>query len=136
MGEQAGDELFQVSVHQAVGGDEFFVELVERFYAGVAEDPVMRPMYPDDLTEPKRHLAGFLIQFWGGSQAYSEERGHPRLRMRHVPFRIGPAERDAWFRHMVGALNSLVEERDILPEAETAMRDYFQMSAEAMRNAE
>lgn len=136
MGEQAGDELFQVSVHQAVGGDEFFVELVERFYAGVAEDPVMRPMYPDDLTEPKRHLAGFLIQFWGGSQAYSEERGHPRLRMRHVPFRIGPAERDAWFRHMVGALNSLVEERDILPAAETAMRDYFSMSAEAMRNAD
>ncbi|MFP5579910.1 MAG: globin [Acidimicrobiia bacterium] len=136
MGEQAGDELFQVSVHQAVGGDEFFVELVERFYAGVAEDPVLRPMYPDDLTEPKRHLAGFLIQFWGGSQAYSEERGHPRLRMRHVPFRIGPAERDAWFRHMVGALNSLVEERDILPAAETAMRDYFSMSAEAMRNAD
>ena len=131
-----GEDTFQVTVHQAVGGDEFFVELVERFYAGVAEDPVMRPMYPEDLTEPKRHLAGFLIQFWGGSQAYSQERGHPRLRMRHMPFTIGPAERDAWFRHMVSALNSLVEERDILPEAETAMRDYFSMSAEAMRNTE
>lgn len=129
-------ETFQVTVHQAVGGDEFFVELVERFYAGVADDPVMRPMYPDDLAEPKRHLAGFLIQFWGGSQAYSEERGHPRLRMRHFPFQIGPAARDAWVRHMLAALNSLVEERGILPEAELAMRDYFVRSAEAMRNAD
>jgi hemoglobin len=136
MGDQDAEETFQVTVHQAVGGDEFFVELVERFYAGVAEEPLLRPMYPEDLTEPKRHLAGFLIQFWGGSQAYSEERGHPRLRMRHVPFSIGPAERDAWYRNMIGALNSLVEERGILPEAETAMRDYFSMSADAMRNAE
>ncbi|HAS11556.1 MAG TPA: globin, partial [Acidimicrobiaceae bacterium] len=110
--------------------------IVHRFYEGVRDDEVLRPMYPEDLTEPKRHLAGFLIQFWGGSQAYSQERGHPRLRMRHVPFTIGPAERDAWYRNMVRALNSLVEERNILPEAETAMRDYFSMSAEAMRNAE
>ena len=136
MAEGQQDETVQVSVHQAVGGDAFFVELVERFYAGVAEEPLLRPMYPDDLTEPKRHLAGFLIQYWGGSQTYSEERGHPRLRMRHVPFSIGPAERDAWYRNMLRALNSLVDERDILPEAETAMRDYFAMSAEAMRNAE
>lgn len=131
-----GQETFQVTVHQAVGGDEFFVELVERFYAGVAADPLLRPMYPHDLTEPKRHLAAFLIQFWGGSQAYSEERGHPRLRMRHMPFTIGPAERDAWFRHMIGALNSLVEERDTIPEAERAMRDYFANAADAMRNAD
>ena len=136
MADPEAGEAFQVTVHQAVGGDEFFVELVERFYAGVAEEPLLRPMYPDDLTEPKRHLAGFLIQFWGGSQAYSAERGHPRLRMRHVPFSIGPAERDAWYRNMIGALNGLVEERDILPEAETAMRDYFSMAADAMRNAE
>lgn len=136
MAEPGSEETFQVTVHQAVGGDEFFVELVERFYAGVAEEPLLRPMYPDDLTEPKRHLAGFLIQLWGGSQAYSQERGHPRLRMRHVPFTIGPAERDAWYRNMIRSLNSLVEERDIIPEAEQAMRDYFSMSAEAMRNAE
>jgi len=132
----AEQERSTVTVHQAVGGDEFFVELVERFYAGVAADPVMRPMYPDDLTEPKRHLAGFLIQFWGGSDAYSQERGHPRLRMRHLPFTIGPAERDAWFRHMVGALSSLAAERVILPEAERAMRDYFANAADAMRNAD
>ena len=136
MADGGSEETFQVSVHQAVGGDEFFVELVERFYAGVAEEPLLRPMYPEDLTEPKRHLAGFLIQFWGGSQAYSQERGHPRLRMRHFPFSIGPAERDAWQRNMLRALNSLVEERGILPEAEIAMRDYFTMSAEAMRNAD
>lgn len=136
MAEPGSEETFQVTVHQAVGGDEFFVELVERFYAGVAEEPLLRPMYPDDLTEPKRHLAGFLIQLWGGSHAYSQERGHPRLRMRHVPFTIGPAERDAWYRNMIRSLNSLVEERDIIPEAEQAMRDYFSMSAEAMRNAE
>jgi hemoglobin len=134
--DDAGDERFTVTVHQAVGGDEFFVELVERFYVGVADDPIMRPMYPDDLTEPKRHLAGFLIQFWGGSQAYSAERGHPRLRMRHFPFQIGPDARDAWVRHMLAALNSMVDERDILPEAEMAMRDYFVRSAEAMRNAD
>jgi len=130
----ADEEQYQVTVHQAVGGDEFFVELVERFYAGVAADPVMRPMYPDDLTEPKRHLALFLIQFWGGAGTYSEERGHPRLRMRHFPFQIGPEARDAWVRHMLGALNGLVEERDLLPAAELAMRDYFVRSAEAMRN--
>ncbi len=122
-------------VHEVVGGDEFFTELVERFYAGVAEDPVLRPLYPDDLTESKRHLTGFLIQYWGGSQAYSEERGHPRLRMRHAPFVIGSAERDAWFRHMIAALNSLVVERDLPPDAEQRMREYFSMSAEAMRNA-
>jgi hemoglobin len=132
----ADEERFTVTVHQAVGGDEFFAELVERFYAGVADDPVMRPMYPDDLTEPKRHLAGFLIQFWGGSDAYSQERGHPRLRMRHFPFQIGPEARDAWVRHMLAALNSLVDERDVLPEAELAMRDYFVRSADAMRNAD
>ena len=133
-GAGSSDEGVRVTVHVAAGGDEFFVELVERFYAGVADDDVLRPLYPDDLTDSKRWLAGFLIQYWGGSQAYSEERGHPRLRMRHQPFAIGPAERDAWYRHMLGALDSLVRERDLLPELETTMRDYFAMAAEAMRN--
>ena len=132
----ADDEQVQTTVHEVVGGDEFFVTLVDRFYAGVADDPVLRPLYPDDLTDSKRWLAGFLVQYWGGSGAYSEERGHPRLRMRHVPFSIGPAERDAWFRHMVAALNSLVAERDILPEAEQRLRQYFAQAAEAMRNTD
>jgi hemoglobin len=124
------------TVHDLVGGEAFFVELVDRFYAGVAEDPVLRSLYPDDLTDSKRWLAGFLTQYWGGSQAYSAERGHPRLRMRHVPFRIGPAERDAWFRHMVSALSSLAVERELPVEVEQRMREYFSMAAEAMRNAD
>ncbi len=130
-----GDAV-RVTVHGVVGGDAFFTELVERFYAGVEADPLLRPLYPDDLTDSKRFLAGFLVQYWGGSQAYSEERGHPRLRMRHHPFTIGPAERDAWLRHMSAALESLVAERDLLPEAVDKMREYFAMSAEAMRNAD
>lgn len=132
---EPAEEQGQTTVHEVVGGDGFFIELVERFYAGVAEDPLLVHMYPDDLTEPKRNLANFLIQYWGGSQTYAAERGHPRLRMRHAPFVIGPAERDAWFRNMVAALNSLVAEHDILPEAEQRMREYFSGSAEAMRNA-
>lgn len=124
-----------VTVHEVVGGDAFFVDLVDRFYAGVADDEVLRPLYPDDLAESRRTLTGFLIQYWGGSTAYSDERGHPRLRMRHAPFVIGPAERDAWFRHMVAALNAVVAERDVPVEVEQAMRQYFEMSAEAMRNA-
>ncbi len=124
------------TVHEAVGGDDFFAALVDHFYAGVADDPVLRPLYPDDLTESRRHLTGFLIQYWGGSGAYSDERGHPRLRMRHAPFVIGPAERNAWFRHMIAALNTLVAECQVPVEAEQAMREYFEMSAEAMRNAD
>src|SRR5665213_1445506 len=73
------------------GGAPFFTTLIERFYEGVAADPLLRPMYPDDLTESKAHLALFLMQYWGGPRAYSEQRGHPRLRMRHVPFAIGSA---------------------------------------------
>ena len=90
---------------------------------------------PTTSPSRSRTLTGFLIQYWGGSTAYSDERGHPRLRMRHAPFVIGPAERDAWFRHMVAALNAVVAERDVPVEVEQAMRQYFEMSAEAMRNA-
>lgn len=132
-GDGGGD---RVTVHDVVGGDAFFVDLVDGFYAAVADDPVLRPIYPDDLSESKRTLTGFLIQYWGGSQAYSQERGHPRLRMRHAPFVIGPAERDAWYRHMIASLNRLVAERGVPAEVETQMREYFEMSAEAMRNSD
>src|SRR5579864_9205782 len=88
------------SLYDRVGGDAFFFSLIERFYAGVEQDPVLRPLYPDNLEAPKRHLALFLIQYWGGPHTYSDERGHPRLRMRHFRFRIGRPEREAWLRHM------------------------------------
>ncbi len=123
------------TVHEVLG-DRFFTELVERFYAGVEGDPILRPLYPDDLGESIRHMTGFLIQYWGGSTAYSDERGHPRLRMRHAPFAIGPAERDAWFRLMMAALSGLCAERDVAVDIEQQMRQYFEMAAEAMRNAE
>jgi hemoglobin len=125
------DEASEVTVFEAVGGEPFFVELVDRFYAGVEGDPVLRPLYPDELTEPKRHLAGFLAQLWGGPPRYSEERGHPRLRMRHLPFTIGPAERDAWLRHMRGA----IEEMDPPAEARDALLDYFAQAADFLMNA-
>jgi hemoglobin len=130
-----GEALPVVNLYDAVGGQAFFDDLVERFYAGVESDPVLRPLYPDDLSEPKRHLALFLGQYWGGPTTYSEERGHPRLRMRHAPFVIREPERDAWLRHMAAALDALVVERDVHPAIEARMLDYFGMAADGMINA-
>jgi len=123
------------NVYEAVGGADFFVALVDRFYAGVAIDPLLRPLYPDDLTESKDHLALFLQQYWGGPGTYSEERGHPRLRQRHAPFVIGEAERDAWIRHMTASLDHLVVERGVPPEIEARLIDYFVQTADFMVNA-
>jgi hemoglobin len=124
----------EVSVFDAVGGQGFFDDLVERFYKGVATDLLLRPLYPDDLTGSKRHLALFLGQYWGGPTIYSNERGHPRLRMRHAPFVVGEPERDAWLRHMNAALDALVRERIIDPVIEARMLEYFAMAADAMVN--
>ena len=130
----SGETLPVVNVFDAVGGQPFFDELVERFYRGVAMDVVLRPLYPDDLRDSRRHLALFLGQYWGGPTTYSDERGHPRLRMRHAPFAIGPAERDAWLRHMAAAVDSLVVERDVHPVVEARLLEYFAMAADAMIN--
>ena len=93
------------SLYERVGGTAFFVSLVDAFYSGVADDPVLRPLYREgDLSEERRWLSLFLVQYWGGPGEYSELRGHPRLRMRHVPFSISVEERDAWLRHMLGAV--------------------------------
>ncbi len=127
-----GDEA---NVHDAVGGEEFFVDLVGRFYAGVATDLLLRPLYPDDLTESKRHMAMFLQQYWGGPGTYSEERGHPRLRGRHLPFVIGEPERDAWLRHMLAALDALVTERRIDGTIAQGMVDHFVQAADFLVNA-
>ena len=120
---------------EAVGGEGFFVDLVERFYARVAVDPLLRPLYPDDLTGSIEHMSLFLQQYWGGPGTYSEQRGHPRLRQRHLPFVITEAERDAWFRHMAAALDSVVTERGTPPELEAQMLDYFANAADFLVNA-
>jgi hemoglobin len=117
-----------------VGGEAFFIDLVDRFYVGVAGDLLLRPLYPDDLAESSRHLALFLVQYWGGPSTYNEERGHPRLRMRHAPFVIGVLERDAWLRHMLGALLELEGEGRITPADASAMREYLHMAANSLVN--
>lgn len=127
-------EGFEATVYDAVGGRPFFDDLVDGFYAGVSTDPLLRPMYPEDLAEPRRHLAGFLIQYWGGPSTYSEERGHPRLRMRHAPFAIGEAERDAWLRHMLGSLDSVASARGTPVEAEARIRAYLTDVADFLVN--
>ncbi len=123
------------NVYEAVGGSSFFVDLVDGFYAGVAADELLRPLYPDDLTEARRHLAGFLVQYWGGPTTYSEERGHPRLRMRHAPFVITTAERDAWVRHMLSSLDAVTAERGTPPDLVARLRAYLTDTATFLINA-
>jgi len=115
-----------------VGGDRFFTELVDRFYDGIDADRVLGEMYPDDTTDSRRHLAGFLAQYWGGPPAYSDERGHPRLRMRHMPFRIDAAASEAWLERMRSALDQM----DLAPEYKAAIWEHFSSSADFLRNAE
>jgi hemoglobin len=118
------------ALYAALGGAEIFQRIVENFYNGVETDPLLRPMYPNDLEESKRHLALFLVQYFGGPKTYSQERGHPKLRMRHLPFAIGVAERDAWLRHMKAAV-----ETEMLPqEVEATMMEYFERAATFMMN--
>jgi hemoglobin len=119
------------TVFEMVGGQRFFDDLVERFYDRVEADAALRALYPADLAPGKRSLALFLGQYWGGPQTYSAEKGHPRLRMRHAPFVIGAAERDAWLRAMLAA----VDASDAPPEAIAAFHEYFEMASTAMINA-
>ena len=134
---QVGDEREQAeagtasSFYDQVGGHETFVRLVHEFYARVAEDERFRALYPeDDLGPATRRLALFLAQYWGGPRTYEEERGHPRLRMRHVPFAIDADQRDRWLRHMRAAVAELAPPADVAVELER----YFVMAAESMRN--
>jgi hemoglobin len=121
----------QASVYELAGGMPFFVGLVERFYDGVAEDPVLRPLYPPDLEPPRWRLAHFLAQYWGGPTTYGQERGHPRLRMRHAPFTIDLVARDAWLVHMRAAVDAMAPPADV----RAALLEYFEYAAESMRNA-
>ncbi|BBH66495.1 globin [Actinoplanes sp. OR16] len=120
------------SFFDAVGGEPTFRRLVDKFYEGVAEDPLMRPMYPEEDLEPAAdRLALFLMQYWGGPNTYSASRGHPRLRMRHAPFRVDEAARDAWLHHMKVAVDSL----DLPEQHRATLWDYLERAAYFMVNA-
>ena len=119
------------TLYEAAGGMPFFEALVGRFYAGVADDPILRRIYPEpDLSGAQHRLTLFLAQYWGGPRTYEDERGHPRLRMRHAPFAIGPAERDAWLARMREA----IAWSDPPPQVAERLHAYIDMAAEAMRN--
>ena len=118
-----------------VDGVEFFARLVERFYAGVVEDTVLAPLYPpDDIEGARARLTWFLVQYWGGPTTYSDHRGHPRLRMRHAPFAIGEAERDAWLRHMGAAVDEAAAAGEVGPDDRDRLMAYFEMAAGHMVN--
>jgi hemoglobin len=119
------------SFFEHIGSHETFTKLVDAFYDGVKSDPVLRPMYPDDdMDGAVWRLRSFLEQYWGGPHTYSEQRGHPRLRMRHMPFKVNPDARDRWLGHMSKAVDSLG-----LSELDRAMLwDYLERAAHSMVN--
>ncbi|WP_027345396.1 globin [Hamadaea tsunoensis] len=120
-----------VSLYEQFGGEPTFRKLVDVFYAGVADDPLLRPMYPEEDLGPARdRLTKFLVQYWGGPTTYSEERGHPRLRIRHAPFAVDATARDAWLAHMHDAVDSL----DLSPELRQTLWDYLERAAYFMVN--
>ena len=116
---------------EAVGGEPTFRRLVAGFYRRVATDPVLRPLYPsEDLSGAEERLRLFLMQYWGGPHTYNERRGHPALRMRHHPFAIGPAERDAWIAHMTASVGDL----HLPPELAAPLLEYLTTAATALAN--
>lgn len=124
-----------ISLFERVGGMPFFESLVAGFYRRVADDDILRPLYPEaDLAPAQRRLTLFLAQYWGGPRTYEAERGHPRLRMRHMPFGIDPVGRDRWLLHMRAALAEVRGEAPIPLDAAVQLDRYLEMAAEAMRN--
>lgn len=121
----------QVSPYEQMGGHATFTRLVHEFYRGVASDPQLRALYPEeDLGPAEERLRMFLEQYWGGPTTYSDQRGHPRLRMRHMPFRVTPAQRDRWLTHMMAAVDAVGLE----PAADALLRDYLTRAAYSMVN--
>lgn len=121
----------RTAFYDEVGGHATFERLVARFYAAVRTDPVLAPLYPqDDWEGAEKRLREFLEQYWGGPTTYSDQRGHPRLRMRHAPFAIGPAERNAWLTHMRDAVDSL----ELPAEQDATLWGYLAMAARSMQN--
>ena len=125
----------EASLYEIVGGMPFFERLVDSFYQGVVTDEVLAPLYPsDDLDGSKHRLTLFLAQYWGGPDTYTEERGHPRLRMRHFPFHVGPLERDHWLGHMAAAIEVACADPKIPDGVDEALTGYFVPTAEHLRN--
>jgi hemoglobin len=126
------DAADEISLYERVGGMPFFETLVDHFYVGVVADEVLWPLYPDhgDLEGAKRRFTLFLGQYWGGPQTYMEERGHPKLRLRHMPFHVGPLERDRWLVHMAAAIEVTTTDESIRQE----LLAYFVPAAEHLRN--
>ncbi len=120
----------RLTVYERAGGEPTFAAMIDAFYDGIESEPLLRPMYPDDLKESRWNLQFFLMQYFGGPATYSGERGHPRLRMRHVPFEIGRAERDAWMRNMRRA----IEKTDMPADVRTEMIEYFEKVATFLMN--
>ena len=126
-----GGEAVDGNFWQEIGGRPTFEKLVRAFYAGVADDELLRPMYPEeDLEGAIQRLTGFLEQYWGGPGTYSEQRGHPRLRMRHTPFKVNPAARDRWLHHMRAAVDSI----ELPPLQDGMLWGYLERAAFAMVN--
>jgi hemoglobin len=119
-----------MTFYEAIGGHDTFVRLVDRFYEGVAGDEVLRPMYPADLAPANERMRMFLEQYWGGPTTYSDQRGHPRLRMRHAPFTVNSQARDHWLGHMRAAVESL----HLSPAHESTLWDYLERAAWSMLN--
>lgn len=133
MADRAGDS--PQTFYDAVGGEATFRTVVSRFYELVRDDEVLRPLYPDDdLAGAEDRLRMFLEQYWGGPRTYSDQRGHPRLRMRHASFRIGPIERDAWLRCMYTAVAS-IDSATLDDAHRRELLAYLEMAADAMVNA-
>jgi hemoglobin len=120
------------SFYQAIGGEQTFRRIVARFYVEVKDDELLRPLYPEeDLGPAEERLRLFLMQYWGGPHTYSDNRGHPRLRMRHAPFQIGPLQRDAWLRCMRVA----VDEAGLSEEHRAQLWNYLENAAHSLMNS-
>ena len=118
------------TIFSKIGGEPTFIAIVDAFYRSVETDPILRPLYPEDLADSRRHLALFLIQYFGGPRTYEAERGHPRLRLRHAHFEVGERERDAWLKHMLGAINEV----GIAEPARTTLVNYMVSTADFLVN--
>ena len=126
-----GGEAVGGNFYEKIGGRATFEKLVRAFYEGVKADPVLLPMYPEeDMEGAIQRLTGFLEQYWGGPGTYSEQRGHPRLRIRHQPFRVNPLARDHWLANMRAAVDSL----ELSPLDDATLWGYLERAAHAMVN--